>query len=150
MGHAICASASGARIYLSEEECALSMVQRVFRHVALKGVQRSWSTEEYARGMALRSSDAAWRVAEIKLSKEEYVRGMEQRGRENDAALKDARIMQGLEEFASGTGQTSNQKLALMRCCPTEWYHQQGCRSLSCGCIASKQFNYKTESSDSI
>ena len=53
------AAQKDVQTFLSKEACALSMVHRVIHFAASKVAQINPSTEEYVRGMELRSSDAA-------------------------------------------------------------------------------------------
>ena len=79
--------------WLSREECALSMEQRVNTNdAAVMDAQNKPSKEECASSMGQRSNDAAVKDASIKLLKEECALDMVQRLNTNDAAKRDAQI----------------------------------------------------------
>ena len=60
--------------------------------------------EECALDMVHRLNDAALKDAQMKLGKEEYALGMGQARNTSDAAVKDVQTKQGEEECVEGTG----------------------------------------------
>ena len=80
------ATVMGARIMPSEEECVSSMGQKYTNDAASKDAQIKLRREEYASGMEQRSNDAVLRDAKVIFRGEECALNMEQGS--NDAAAK--------------------------------------------------------------